>query len=172
MALADYEKIIELDKNYMDAYMRRGFIYKMFLHQPNKATEEYSRALEVEPNNANFLYERSKINEELENFSTVIEDLSSLITFHPTKYDSYFERGKIYVKMKNYAAAIEDFNYAIGINPSEYVIYCELGLFYLTLGERRKAKVNFMQAQRRVPYGTIKYINRELKRTRRIPKKL
>ena len=150
----------------MDAYMRRGFIYKLFLKQPEKTFEEYSRALEVEPDNKFFLRSRINISEELGNFPAMIKDLSRLIVLEPTDYRNYVDRAKIYFKLKNYAAALEDLNQAVGVAPYEKKTYYERGVFYWNISEKKKAKANFIQAS-----VAVKEMERAVKRARRIPKK-
>ena len=56
-ALADFNKVIELNPNYADAYFYRAFIFESAKQYHDKAIADYSKAVELNPNNE--LYRKS-----------------------------------------------------------------------------------------------------------------
>lgn len=51
LALATYDKIIELNKEYFNAYYNKGFIYMEYLNAYDSAAAEFTKALEFGPPN-------------------------------------------------------------------------------------------------------------------------
>lgn len=169
-------RAIELAPDNVKYYCQRAFLSK-----PEAAIADYNKALELDPNNKYIYLRRAESFDKLEKYSEALADFDRAIelleNFHGTTADlsdiEYFirvhfygARAEFYWRRKNYAAALEDLNQAVGVVPYEKKTYYERGVFYWNIGEKKKAKANFIQAS-----VAVKEMERAVKRARRIPKK-
>ena len=58
-ARRNYNKAIELNPNYANAYLNRAAIYR-YWEEPAMAIDDYNKAIKLEPNNGYGYYWRSK----------------------------------------------------------------------------------------------------------------
>ena len=56
-AIQEYDRAIQLDPDYVDAYLNRGFTYKK-LDQYQRAIQDYDKAIQIDPNYAYAYYIR------------------------------------------------------------------------------------------------------------------
>ena len=81
-ALADFEKAIELDPDYADAWMNRGGVYYM-MGQSDKAITELDRAAELNGANPQIFFNRALAHEDLGHLIDAIFDYSRVIDLVP-----------------------------------------------------------------------------------------
>ncbi len=104
-AILLYNKAIELNPNYAEAYHNRGLSFSA-LENDTAAFADFSKAIK--------LFSNSNA---------------------PEIEWSYANRGNILLKYEQYEYAAEDFKQAIQVNPSSYIIYNKLALCYANLGD-------------------------------------
>lgn len=124
-ALENYNRAIQLQPNYADAYARRCGT-KLRLEDDPGAIEDCNRALQLDPNNSvaylnwgNIYTEQRDKNKANQNYTRSIELSSQQIQLDPQNEDAYYYRGAARLRLADYRGAIEDATQAIQLD-SEY----------------------------------------------------
>lgn len=88
------------------------------------AVENYTKAIQLEPNFANAYYFRAKAQEKLLQLKQALDDLTLAIKYKPDFGEAYFHRGNIYEKMTKKDLACQDWTKASshGYYEANYVI--------------------------------------------------
>lgn len=105
----------------------------------HKAVEEYTRAIELDGNNANDYFFRADAYGELGEHRNAIVDYTRAIALDPKDATTYNNRGFTYHDLGEYTKAIEDFTKFIELNPKNEVAYSNRGAAYNGLGEYANA---------------------------------
>jgi|GEM_PF-2208139 len=121
-------------KSYYDQGMK-DFKEKRY----DKAIENFSKAIEVDPNNNHAYMMRGATYRQKGLLDTAIEDYNKAIKLDPNDGIAYSNRGFAYSKKGQFDMAIEDFNTAITINPKRGTGYYGLARVYSLQGEGAKA---------------------------------
>jgi tetratricopeptide (TPR) repeat protein len=112
-AFSDVNKILEIDKNNVQAYLARAQLYQENATKYNsrfvsRAIEDYSKALDLQPDNSYALYKRSQhfLDRALETGSwddvdLAVSDVTRAIEIDRGNPDYYFLRGRIYMEISN-----------------------------------------------------------------------
>lgn len=109
-AIADFTKTIEIDPQYIDAYLYRGIW--------TESLSDFNKAIELNPNNAKAYYYRACYAKRKGDTNRDIADLTKAIEIDPNYAAAYFERGMVYRSKDLNNQAISDFSKAIEINPN------------------------------------------------------
>ncbi len=104
------------------AYLKNG--------QYDKAIEDYSRAIAIDPNNANAYNGRGIAYRKKDQYDKALEDFNKAIAIDPNSANAYNGRGIAYRKKDQYDKALEDFNKAIAIKPTYYAPYFDRACIY------------------------------------------
>jgi tetratricopeptide (TPR) repeat protein len=115
-ALHDYNKAIELNPKYADAYFGRGVTYHSF-SKHDEAISDYNKAIELNPKYADAYYNRGLIYGGLGKYDNSFSDLNKAIELNPKYANAYYNRGVVYLMHGYNVSAIQDLKYAIQINP-------------------------------------------------------
>jgi tetratricopeptide (TPR) repeat protein len=158
-AIEDYDRAIEINPKYMEAYLNRGAAYGK-LGDNRRAISDYDRAIKINPKCALAYLNRGVAVNELGNHTQAIEDYDRAIEFDPENADAYDNRGAAYAKLGNYSQAISDYNRAIGINPKHAWAYNGRGAAYARLGNKRQATEDYGRAIEINPEYAEAYYNR------------
>lgn len=126
------------------------------------AVEDLSRALQLNPNDAEAYYKRGNVNYDQGNFEAAIEDYTNAIRLDKNLNDVYYNRGLAYFELKDYPAAIEDYNQIIRLNSNDAEAYYKRGRAYFEIKDYGKAIEDYTEAIRRNSNNEISYINRGL----------
>ncbi|WP_288695305.1 tetratricopeptide repeat protein [uncultured Brachyspira sp.] len=90
--MKDYDKAIELDSDYSDAYNNRGIV-KNILGKYEEAIKDYDKAIELNPNNGAFYNNRGVSKENLEEYNEALKDYKKALELDPN-YDTARENIK------------------------------------------------------------------------------
>ncbi|CAD8105549.1 unnamed protein product [Paramecium primaurelia] len=93
-----------------------GLIYYILL-QYDRAVEEYSKAISIDPQDFISYYNRAIAYHYLKNYDEAIKGFSYVIQINPNYAMAYFNRGNTYLELDLIDDAIEDFNTAIKMDP-------------------------------------------------------
>lgn len=126
----------------------------------HKAVEEYTRAIELDGNNANDYAWRAAAYEKLGEHQKSIDDYTKAIDLDPKVAAAYNNRGNAYIKLGEYEKAIADCTAAIDLDPKAAAAYNNRGLAYRKLGESEKAIEDYDRAIALEPKYAITYYNR------------
>ncbi|CAG0976145.1 TPR repeat-containing protein YrrB [Anaerolineae bacterium] len=146
------ERILELDANHQlvrsktaEAYDSRSTRY----HQQDnytRAIEDNSRAIELDPNKADYYYSRGLSYQEKQDYDHAIADYNRAIELDPNQAKYYYSRGLSYHNAKFYGYAIGDYDRAIAdrtnaieLNPNNAEYYATRGGSYHEKGDYARA---------------------------------
>ena len=119
-AIEYYNKILELDVNYSDAYNNRGLAYDN-LGEHLKAIEDHNKSIELDPNASDAYYNRGITYANLGKNLKAIEDYTEAIRIDPNDSDAYNNSGLTYFEQSKYEEAIK--NIAELINNCSDILY-------------------------------------------------
>ena len=147
-----------MDPNLAEAYFDRANLYTGHLPMKNggyeKAVADYSRFLELKPNDCAARHNRALWYEQLHQFDNAIADYTTLIE-GDTDFSrvgskdkqlalEYHYRGRAYHWYKrDYAKAIVDYNEALRLDPNCDGVHLHRGQAYEALGQADKAREDF-----------------------------
>jgi tetratricopeptide (TPR) repeat protein len=120
-AIEDYNKAIELNPNYAEAYNNRGNAYGG-LNEHEMAISDYNRAIELNPNFAGAYGNRGKTHSAIGRYKESARDLKKAGII-------FFDSGGVEYSVKTFSFC---FNLRAKIE-NEDVIYSGLALFLITL---------------------------------------
>lgn len=127
------------------AYTNRGLAFDS-LGNYRRAIEDYDKAIEVNPQDAQAYYNRGNDYNYIGEYRQAINDLSMAIELNPRDAKAYTNRGIAYYNAGGYQEAIADYNAAIRINPRDALAYYNMGLVYARLGDTKQAVFSYKKA--------------------------
>jgi tetratricopeptide (TPR) repeat protein len=143
-AIQAYQKVIELDPTYVEAYNNLGIIYQD-IGDFDKALEAYQKAIEVNPkyekayNNLGILhFLNNRYEESAGAFQKALE-------INPGNIESYINLGILFKKQGEFKKAIECFQKALSINPFNGETYYNIGMLYEQLEDYNLAIGNYQK---------------------------
>lgn len=144
-SIADYQKAIELEPDYVRAWCQIAHLRDA----PKQSVKDLEIAVNLNSNDVIAVAERSGYNERAGNLKEALQDLDSLVALKPSWYDAYFRRGKLKSKMGDNKGALLDLNSAIekfkGEGGDYYMIQMlyTRGRVYRDLGKIEEAIADF-----------------------------
>jgi type IV pilus biogenesis/stability protein PilW len=163
-AIQAYQKVIELDPNYVEAYNNLGVIYQK-IGDFDRAFEAYHRSIEINPryekahNNLGILlYLNGRYEEAREAFQKALAINSNSI-------ESYLNLGILYKKQGQTEKAMASYQKALAINPFHGESHYNIGLLYEDLKNFELAinhYQNFIQLSAKNHPGLVAQVQRHL----------
>jgi len=145
LALADFNKAIELNAQYPQVYNNMGNVY-MDQNSYKKALQAYSKAIEIAPtygvaynNRGSAYFELGKVDEAILDFSQAVKFLALNAVPHNGRGRSYL------AKEKNYAA-LRDLSRAVKLNKTYGMVFLSRGRAYANLGRHAEAIKDYTHA--------------------------
>jgi tetratricopeptide (TPR) repeat protein len=114
-AIAAYNKSIERNPNYYDAYLQRGIAYGA-LGNFDHALAEFNRAAELNPNDPLLYMNRANVYKFKQEGDQVLAEYGRAIQLNPDLADAYLERGSFYQSSGQSAEAARDFEQFLAIS--------------------------------------------------------
>jgi tetratricopeptide (TPR) repeat protein len=158
-AIVDYNKALELNPQYTDAYYNRGICYYK-KDEYDKAIADYKKVLELDPQYANAYYGLALTYEAKGEHDKAIADYNKVLELNPQDADGYCTRGIAYGAKGEYDKAIADYNKALELNPQYAYAYKHRGNAYRNKGEYDKAIADYYKAVWWEPQDADAYYNR------------
>jgi tetratricopeptide (TPR) repeat protein len=140
-------------------YNNQGVAYGG-LKQYEKAIEDFSKAIDLNPKYADAYNNRGNAYREIKQHEKAIEDYNKAIEHNPNLAVAYNNRGLAYRKIKQYERAIEDHDKAIELNPKYAVAYNNRGNAYREIKQHEKAIEDYSKAIELNPKYADAYANR------------
>lgn len=111
------------DRKYLaDGYNNRAVsLRKLGKHE--QALEDLTKAIELNPNNAEFITNRGNTYRDLRNFDLALAEYDKAIAVEPAYASAYIGRGSVNDLKGNATQALKDFSKAIRIDPKEAEAY-------------------------------------------------
>lgn len=145
MALADYNKAIEMDSTEGEFYSNRGAT-KARLGQFDEAIIDLNKAIELDPSYPTSLLNRSVLYNQRGDLVNALNDIEAYLKLKPLHADLWFEGGRIYALQKSWDKSLAMLNKAIQIDPSKGLYYYQRGLSNLYSGKIAIAKSDMTRA--------------------------
>ncbi len=120
---------------------------------------KYTKAIEIDPNNANAYVNRGIANRNLDNYSEAISDFSKAMEIDPKYVDAYVNRGIAKRTLGDSDGAIYDFNKVINIDPNNANAYVNRGLAKYYLGDNAGAISDYKKGIEINPRNAPAYYN-------------
>ena len=130
------------------------------LEQMDLAIVAYSRAIELNPNNAAAYNNRGNAHREKSEIDKAIADCNKAIELNPQLAEAYNNRGAAYGANGEFDLALADCSKAIELASEDARVYNNLGVAYVKKGELNSAIVNFTKAIELNPDHANAYNNR------------
>ena len=112
-----------------------------------KAVEEYTAILELEPGNTEAYGNRGLTYTQLDEIALAVEDFSRLIELDPEDAKAFYNRGNRYGQLDEFDRAIEDYNRSIELDPAYAAAYFARGLLHQELGRNQEAARDIQKAE-------------------------
>ncbi|WDV46284.1 tetratricopeptide repeat protein [Clostridiaceae bacterium M8S5] len=121
-AIKAYDKAIQLNKNYAEAYVGKGALLSD-LGKPEDAIDLYDKAIFANPTYANAYYEKGRDLYVMQDYNKAIEALDIAIKLNSNYSDAFFCKGVIYKELKQYDNALQAFNKVIELDERNTLAY-------------------------------------------------
>lgn len=151
-AVNEYTRAIKLDHKgarVIEAYYQRGCINVDWLERYNEAVLDCGKAINADPNNADYYYCRGLAYYRMKSWPEATEDFNRLIEIDP-KYMSgevYYALGFSYNALRDYGQAIRSYTKAIELNPQQPKYYLDRGCSYFVVKNYKAAKKDWLKAR-------------------------
>jgi tetratricopeptide (TPR) repeat protein len=125
------------------------------------ALQDYSKAVELEPNDPNYLVKRGDFRMNSGYPSMAMRDYEKVIELFPNDPTGYYKRADIYFSQQLNAEALADMNKAIQLDSTIADLYTARGSVYSAMNENEKAMKDYNTAIRLDAEPTA-YLNRSM----------
>lgn len=107
LALADYDRVIEMIPQHFVAHYNRGLIRK-FVGDDNRAIDDFNFVIEAEADNVLAIFNRAELYQTIGDYRSAVRDYSTLINAYPNFLYGYLQRAKCYRALGQTARALKD----------------------------------------------------------------
>ncbi|MBA4316770.1 MAG: hypothetical protein C0412_00060 [Flavobacterium sp.] len=158
-AIKEYNKAIEIYRDYDYAYYNRGVLMSK-LGSDREANEDYSKAIECNPSFVDAYIKRGDARSERGNQYEAFQDLNKAIEISPQNAEAYFSRGLAKYRNKDYKKSIIDFTEAIKWNSNYEEAYLYRGIARNKLADNLGALQDYSKAIEIKPNNVAAYFDR------------
>ncbi len=143
-AIQAYQKVIELDPTYVEAYNNMGIIYQM-LGNADRAFGAYQKATEINPR-----YEKGYNNLGIllllkGRYEEALEAFQKALAVNSNNIESHINLGILYKKKGQWDKAIESYQKALAIDPLHRETHYNIALLYEQLENLELAISHYQQ---------------------------
>ena len=159
MALADFNKAIEMEPSYINAYINRGFLLSKLGALPQALADD-DKAVNLNPKLAGAYINRGQVYDKMGHFNEALADYNKAISLKDNLAESYNDRANVYFKMGNLPQAIADYNKALTFKTDYADVYYNLAFIYYRQGRFADAVDNYSKTLEINPKDASTYYNR------------
>jgi len=138
------------EKVYAGDYIYYYYFYRAFdkakRGEHHGAISNYTKAIEINPNEASTYFHRGLSKQKLKDYYGAIYDYTKAIEINPYDVSAYFNRGFSKQKLKDYNGAIYDYTKAIEINPYDEIAYNNRGIAKRKIGDDKGGCYDYKKA--------------------------
>jgi len=116
-AIAEYNRAIRADPNYIIAYIHRGNAYYN-KGDYDRAIADYNQAIRLDPNFIAAYHNRGNAYDEKGDYDKAIADYNQVLRLGANNAVIYNDRGAVYYDKGDYDRAIADFTEALRLDPN------------------------------------------------------
>lgn len=139
------QKALSLDNSVAEAHTMQGLVDFYFYHRPEKARQEYEKALLLQPKFADTYRVKAYFHVMLGEKELAIENIEKSYELDPLSFNNCFSLGDIYHRTGRYQDAIKVFEALDVKQPKTLSIKIMLGVLYYLVGQAEKAKTFLKQ---------------------------
>ncbi|MFH1226595.1 MAG: tetratricopeptide repeat protein [Planctomycetota bacterium] len=158
-AIADFEKVLELDPNSHIGWFAKGNI-ALNKQKYDDAIASFSKTIELYPEYDWAYNNRGNVYRAKGEIEQAIKDLNKAIELNPKFAEAYINRGSAYQDKDELDRAIADYNEALRLAPKLAPAYTNRGTAYQNKGELDKAIADYNEALRLDPKYANAYTTR------------
>jgi len=129
---------------------------------PEEKINYYTKAIEINPYNAQYYYYRGLAYKAKARFPLAIEDFSKSIEYQANYPNAYVNRGTAHYEMGQQDAAIADYTKAISLDSSDALTFLKRGISFQKKGDNEKALADYNEAIKLRPSYVSAHNNRGL----------
>lgn len=144
-ALINFNKAIEADPKFYQAYYMRGNAKKIFEDQ-HGAMKDYNLAIEINPNLPEAYFERGNVKFVLQDYYGAIADYTKTISLNENHIEAYYMRGQAKHQLEAYQDAINDCTKILEINNKNVDAYFLRGILRIEHGQVEKGCLDLSKA--------------------------
>jgi tetratricopeptide (TPR) repeat protein len=137
--LAEEFESKEIQDSLALAYFYKAMTYIEIKTNLKKATEDFTKVIELKPNFSEAYTNRGGIYLYLNDLEHAIESFSQAIKVNPVEYVAYNNRAVAYASIDKFDQALSDFNESIKANPQSPIAHYNLGNIFKDSGSYTKA---------------------------------
>lgn len=137
-AMQAYQKVIEIDPGYAEAYNNLGIIYQD-AGDFDRALSAYQKAIEINPRYEKALNNLGVLLYLKGRFEESIRAFQKALTLNANNIESHINLGILFKKQGKMDQAIESYHRALAINPLHGEAHYNIGLLYEQLGNMEMA---------------------------------
>ncbi|MDB5336580.1 MAG: ftsH3 2 [Planctomycetaceae bacterium] len=120
--IADFDLALKLRPEFVDALLRRGTALHFWKHDFERARQDFTEAIRIDPTNATAFRQRGNALVELGLIDEALADFSELIRLQPDQPVGHACRGVTHHRRKDFRAAITDYCTSIRLNPDPRIL--------------------------------------------------
>lgn len=125
-AIVEFNKAIELDAVYIDAYLSRAQAYEK-VNKQDQALKDYEKAASIASNDVNILYNAGRINYKTDHYEKALSYLSEAVLLDDNHFQALQYKSFAHIKLKQFKKALIAIDKAIAIEKT-YVCYYTRGV--------------------------------------------
>ncbi len=126
-----------------ELYYHRGYLYYRLEHY-QKAVNDFDKAIEINPNYRDAMYQKACCNRVLKNYKESLNGFDLVLKLEPENYVNYWSRGRVKVDMAKYSEALVDYNKALNLIDKPNVnLYRDRAVVLDTLGLHKEALADY-----------------------------
>lgn len=114
-ALKYYNKAIDQDNNYYDAYFNRGLLYATQFKNLKKGHADLERSIEIRPKNKLSYYYNGILYRDEEDFGKAKDMFNKVIELYPNYAEAYFDRAVTWYKIGILNMVCKDLDKAVSL---------------------------------------------------------
>jgi tetratricopeptide (TPR) repeat protein len=145
LALADFERSIQLDPARWKSWQNRGVCYGLE-GRYEEAIADFGRALGLKPDQPELWFNRAEILLELGRAEEALRDYDETLRLAPRDDSAFMGRGQARSQLGQVEAALEDFDEAIRLNSSRSAPHARRGEVLERLGRWEDAATDYRRA--------------------------
>jgi len=158
-ALADFNKVIELNPKYALAYYNRGTVFEDE-KKYDLALADYNKAIELNPVFSPAYNNRGNLFANINNYDQALTDFNKAIKLNPDYSQAYNNRGNLFVNTNKIDQALADFSKAVELNPGNAKAYNNRGNVLVNKKKYDLAIADFSKAIELNPNNAQPFFNR------------